>query len=112
MTGEISNALEVLGAINKDAARRIDRLEEDLYGKDGLRVLITQLATRLEHVPEKLDTLTAEVASLKVAEQNHADSVKARRTIFKETLKWASKASAPLLAGVIGALTHRHFSGH
>jgi hypothetical protein len=112
MTGEIGNALEVLGAINKEAARRIERLEDDLYGKDGLRVLITTLATRLEDVPEKLDALTTEVSALKVAEQNHADSVKTRKTIFKETLKWASKASAPLLAGVIGALTHRHFSGH
>lgn len=112
MAGEIGDALEVLGVINKEAVRRLERVEDDLYGKDGLRVLITQLATRLESVPAKLDHLTLEVAGLKLAEDHRVASGVVKRGIAKEVFKWASKASAPLVAGLMGALAHRHWSGH
>ena len=99
MTGEISNALEILGAINKDAVRRLDRLEEDLYGKDGIRVLITQLATRLEHVPDKIDALAEQVTRLQAAEDGRESAGAGKRGIWK----WVVNAAVAMTSAIAGA---------
>lgn len=65
MSGEISEALATAGEISKANGRRLERLEEDLYGPDGLRVQLTRLTTLLEPLPGQIQSLHASVAGLK-----------------------------------------------
>lgn len=104
MSGEISEALAVGGQIAREQDRRLTRLEDDLYGKDGLRVAITALATSLKDVPDQLTAIQGEVARLKVAEEAHAQLTAKRRS----WVEWARTSVVAIGAAVITGWMDRH----
>lgn len=106
-------ALAVAGQVLKEIARRQDRVEDDLYGREGLRVQVTQTAEIVRPIPGQLEEIRRELHAIRTAPQPAAQVTVSvdRDTFWSKAAEIGARYLIVPLAAIVGWFT-RHFGWH
>src|ERR1700676_2638557 len=78
--------------------RRLGIIESDLYGKDGLRVQVTELVTTLRPIPAALLAIQTDIRNMREAaaptEQAAGESAWTKLSSFASVVKMAALSTA------------------